>query len=1632
MHMFAIKNKVSAVALLYVCGLFLGLLSLVGCQDRTLSIDRPIIPVVANIQAKTSGAVLLNTPSNLATNTIWSYHRPVSNWDITKETVVFTSPIPFSISTSPNSFYHIESSSCSVATLACSIVYSFKTVVTPGTYAVSLGKAMQNNALYNLNYNVLFQVDTIPTHASVVVAYTPTNANPNYIQTTRTWHTTITNQTGETVRLTTNMGTPDAYASFDTAPCQQTQWAPNAVCSFATQLGVQNTTVGYGRSGTATVYNRWGQRVINSINFAFRGVTNPVIVVSVNNLSVTSPGIDIHTTTRPGVAYTGTVIYTNTNPDPMSMALHFTANIPVSGVYSVGVNNCNNITLASNQSCTVGIVVANTNTPSIYAQTLGLFTFQNLEQAQTGAYTTQESGLTVFTAFDPIASNDIVVTTSSNVSFAVSYPTILEAGVTTTMTVVFTNTDAIGTMHNFSYNSTPVSGVVISNGCNMVDLLPLQSCVVSFSITVSAAPSLVTQPMGNVTFNNKASTLITKNFSESIYVFVPTQPSIMVSSTFSQNPLLPNYYAVNNSGIATTGTVTYTNVSTSPYQIAYDFTVDLQSQDIFTITNNCAGLNLAPGQSCTVGVIVGNTPNFGAYSVSFGTMIYNNRISSFTQTVATQSQLYFVGNLSIIVSTPSQLSTQPNMPTTFYTTLSTGVITTAEVRFINQSGDPQQVLQNIVFSSQTHAPFTIINNGCSGTILSPNTYCSVVYAVNGIVTPNMYSQLLGALQGNGVLTTATYISTQAFYTNFIDTPVLLPSVVATLSTNASMPTYFFVTQASQTLSTVVLTYTNQSAGVQPMTNFTAYITPTTNITVVSNQCQSVTLNTVVMTGGTQFCTVQLALMANQYGQTMQSLGVAQYSMSGHAYSFTNTAVLYAVVSTPPEVTIGVSTQISQNAIAPTVLSTATNATTTTMYSIVFSNTSDDDKEIAKNFTYITQATTQYSIVGNTCMGQTLATNQSCTVTIQLTIPTQATVWALPLGYASFQDLNGLSFNTANQTGYIQFSGVLTFTIATYTGLAQTLPGTPFMIQNANQSLSSIATVVTLVYTNSSQEIAKNIGLSSAIYNSPWSIVSNTCTGNLAPQASCTVSVALNRLTTASQTNITLPGIFGFNSVNTMYSATNTTTVYARFIEPFVSYSIISTLSTVSSEPTYFATRSTAMTLNTSIIWFMNTSTEFTATNIVVLATISTQFTLQNNCTSSIAPGSSCAVIVSVIATNTTTTTLTQQVPNLQYSDLANSPILINSDTSFYIIYNNHWIMIKNSGTHTCGITNSHKLYCWGFNASGQLGIGTSGPGTNQSTPQLLTPMTDITNIALGGYHTCAINGSKQLYCWGSNGYGQLGLGATANQSTPQLLTSMTNIANIALGIYHTCAINSASQLYCWGYNFYGQLGIGTSGTGADNSMPQLLTPMTNIINLALGGYHTCAMNNLNQLYCWGYNQYGQLGLGTSGNGADQSTPRLLTPMTNITNIALGGYHTCAVNDSKQLYCWGYNYGGQLGIGTSGTGADKSTPQLLTPMTNITNIALGRGDSCTINSTKQLYCWGDGSNGQLGLGTSTNQFTPQLLTPMTNITNIALGDWHTCAINSANRLYCWGHNVNGQLGLGDTTNRSSPTLVPFIF
>jgi alpha-tubulin suppressor-like RCC1 family protein len=396
--------------------------------------------------------------------------------------------------------------------------------------------------------------------------------------------------------------------------------------------------------------------------------------------------------------------------------------------------------------------------------------------------------------------------------------------------------------------------------------------------------------------------------------------------------------------------------------------------------------------------------------------------------------------------------------------------------------------------------------------------------------------------------------------------------------------------------------------------------------------------------------------------------------------------------------------------------------------------------------------------------------------------------------------------------------------------------------------------------------------------------------------------------------------------------------------------------------------------------------------------------------------------------------------------------------------------------HTCALTTTGGVKCWGNNSSGQLGDGTA--PTNSSTPVDVSGLTSgVSAIAAGDYHTCALTTTGGVKCWGDNGFGQLGDGTTTKRVTPVDVSGLTSgVSAIAAGGFHTCALTTTGGVKCWGDNFYGQLGDGTttgsatpvdvsglaSGVSAiaagdshtcaltttggvkcwgDNSSGQLGDGTISINNptpvdvsgltsgvsaIAAGDYHTCALTTTGGVKCWGDNNSGQLGDGTT---TKRVTPVDVSGLTSgVSAIAAGGSHTCALTTTGGVKCWGKNSSGQLGDGTAPT--DSSTPVDTSGLTSgVSAIAAGLFYTCALTTTGGVKCWGDNASGQLGDGTTTKRVTPVDVSGLTSgVSAIAAGDGHTCALTTTGGVKCWGYNGFGQLGDGTTTGSATPVAV----
>ena len=243
--------------------------------------------------------------------------------------------------------------------------------------------------------------------------------------------------------------------------------------------------------------------------------------------------------------------------------------------------------------------------------------------------------------------------------------------------------------------------------------------------------------------------------------------------------------------------------------------------------------------------------------------------------------------------------------------------------------------------------------------------------------------------------------------------------------------------------------------------------------------------------------------------------------------------------------------------------------------------------------------------------------------------------------------------------------------------------------------------------------------------------------------------------------------------------------------------------------------------------------------------------------------------------------------------------------------------------HSCIMLTGGTVKCWGYNLYGQLGNGTLGSGTDSPTPVDVSGITTAASIALGAYHSCALLTDGTVKCWGRDHKGQLGNGdeTTADSATPVDVSGITTATSLAPGgsqpNYHSCALLTGGTVKCWGSGYYGQLGNEITGTTADSATPVDVTGITTATSIAVGGQFSCAVLTDGTVKCWGENIYGQLGNGTT-TPQTSTTPVDVSGITTATSIALGHAHACALLTDGAVMCWGYNDKGQLGDGTSET------------------------------------------------------------------------------------------------------------------
>jgi alpha-tubulin suppressor-like RCC1 family protein len=384
------------------------------------------------------------------------------------------------------------------------------------------------------------------------------------------------------------------------------------------------------------------------------------------------------------------------------------------------------------------------------------------------------------------------------------------------------------------------------------------------------------------------------------------------------------------------------------------------------------------------------------------------------------------------------------------------------------------------------------------------------------------------------------------------------------------------------------------------------------------------------------------------------------------------------------------------------------------------------------------------------------------------------------------------------------------------------------------------------------------------------------------------------------------------------------------------------------------------------------------------------------------------------------------------------------------------VAIASGDVHSCAILDDGTVSCWGKGSQ----LGGSGLGsTPQQTNSLGTGRT-ATSISAGSEHTCVILDDGSVSCWGSGDYGQLGIGGTAGSSLPTQISNFPggqSAVSLSLGHSHSCAVLANLSVTCWGAGYYGQLGVNSTVNRATPSIQNSLSGSGKVMiserdfdndgifrmfdshdfvdyfenSIASGDEHTCLLLDGGDVACWGSNTYGQLG---NGGTTERLSPTLTSQIgqgSPAISVSAGRYHSCALNENGEVYCWGGGWKGMIGDGNT---SDRSSPTLVQNLGRpAVDISTGEDFSCAVLDNGSVKCWGANSYGQLGIGNGNqnNQLYPAYTVPLApgkSAVSITSGYSHTCVLLDNGQIACWGDNSGGQLAIASTSVIWSPTVV----
>ncbi len=347
------------------------------------------------------------------------------------------------------------------------------------------------------------------------------------------------------------------------------------------------------------------------------------------------------------------------------------------------------------------------------------------------------------------------------------------------------------------------------------------------------------------------------------------------------------------------------------------------------------------------------------------------------------------------------------------------------------------------------------------------------------------------------------------------------------------------------------------------------------------------------------------------------------------------------------------------------------------------------------------------------------------------------------------------------------------------------------------------------------------------------------------------------------------------------------------------------------------------------------------------------------------------------------------------------------------------LRVRAGGRHACAVDSQEHLYCWGDNRWGQLGDGST---VALPAPVRVGGLTQVLELAAGGDLSCALTRQSALLCWGDDREGQLGTRGAATVS-PAIAASqavLDRVLTVSAGEAHTCAVRPTGEALCWGAGQNGRLGEGRT---EDRAAPVVVRLPAGLVEVRAGGAHSCGRTVDREVWCWGRGDVGQLGTGELG---DRPQPVPVRALAAVDQLALGAAHACAISRGRVL-CWG--------AGDRGQNGQPNLTQAIEPVVvgggleGVVEIAAGEAHSCARTGAGEVLCWGAGESGQLGGPAIAARPAPAKVALPAGLAPqaLALGRRHSCALVAGGRVFCWGDGSDGQLGAGEGIRTSAAPL-----